>query len=659
MKLRDQGNPGAKRLRRDSRAGRRRNRPSSNTQWESGMRPLATPKQNSDGAPRSVDPSSPGFGSPTSPMEVLTGIAVSSGIAIGPVVVLDQKGLILPSRPTGSFDLDTEIARLERSLEAARAEANQAETEARTRIGPQYADILMAHASIISDPTLRMEARERIEKQLIPAEHAIHEVLESYVSRLESLTDPHLAARAADVRDIRDRILSQLLGEETRPSTSDLKEPSLIFAHDLAPSEAATLDPRMVPGFATEVGGGSSHTAIVAAALEIPAVVGLGRFLDRARRCRMAIIDGDEGLVILDPDLQTQQRYRRAAHERSARFDLLARQSDLPAVTPDGTRIELLGNIEFPAEVEACLNRGASGVGLYRTEFLFLNAKTPPTEDEQYTAYAAVVESMQGRPVIIRTLDLGADKLSLFQESGYTEANPALGLRSLRLSLRDPDLFRTQLRAILRAGARGDVRIMFPLVSTLGELRQAKAQLDDVIAELKSQGLPIREKTPVGIMVEVPAAALMADHLAKEVDFFSIGTNDLIQYTLAVDRTNETVADLYCAVDPSVLRLITHVIHAADSRGIEVSVCGTMGGDPLYTLLLMGLGIRSLSMPPHQLPEIKRVIRGISMETARSIAQEALNMDSPQAIIALLQETLRKALPETASPTSSLAPGQT
>ncbi|ODT98211.1 MAG: phosphoenolpyruvate--protein phosphotransferase [Planctomycetes bacterium SCN 63-9] len=572
-------------------------------------------------------------------MEILKGIAVSSGIAIGPVVVFDQKGLKLPALSSTPFDSAFELDRLDRSLEAARIEANQAEAEARSRLGSQYADILMAHASIISDPALRRESRDRIERRQLSAEHAVNEVLESYIARLEKLADPHLAARAADVRDIRDRILFKLFSEEPRLSAVDLKEPALILAHDLAPSEAARLDPKSVPGFATEVGGGSSHTAIVAAALEIPAVVGLGRFLDRARGCRMAIIDGDEGLVILDPDPATQERYRRAARERSARFEVLAGQSDLPAVTPDGTRVELLGNIEFSAEVEACLSRGATGVGLYRTEFLFLNAQTPPTEDEQFSAYTAVVESMKGRPVTIRTLDLGADKLAAFRDAGYLEANPVLGLRSLRLSLREPDLFRTQLWAILRASVRGDVRIMFPLVSNLTELRQAKAELDDVIAELKAQGIPIRENLPVGIMVEVPAAALMADHLAKEVDFFSIGTN-------------ETVAELYSAADPSVLRLITHVIRAAKERGIEVSVCGTMGGDPLYTLLLLGLGIRNLSMPPHQLPEIKRVIRGIPLETAQRVAEEALALDSPQAIISLLQETLRTALPD-ATPTKA------
>jgi phosphotransferase system enzyme I (PtsI) len=364
----------------------------------------------------------------------------------------------------------------------------------------------------------------------------------------------------------------------------------------------------------------------------------------------MVIVDGEEGLVVLDPDSATLERYRRAAAERAARFQGLAGLASLPAVTLDGVSVGLWGNIEFPAEVAACLERGADGVALYRTEFLFLNAERPPTEQEQFEAYAAVVRSLEGRPVTIRTLDLGADKLACYRSAGYAEPNPALGLRSLRLSLRDLDLFRTQLRAILRASALGDVRIMFPLVATLGEFRQARDVLQQVAAELTAEGIAIRPDLPVGIMVEVPAAAVLADQLAKEVDFFSIGTNDLIQYTLAVDRTNETVADLYNAADPAVLRLIAMVIEAARPRGLAVTVCGTMGGEPLYTMLLLGLGLIQLSMPPHQLPEVKRVIRGIAMEQARSLAAEALRQETSQAVVTLLQGALRAALPDTAAP---------
>ncbi len=581
------------------------------------------------------------------PMHVLNGIAVSPGIAVGPILVLDPRGMRLPPRTISAAAVEREVERLDRGLEVAGREAEEAEDQARARLGPQYADILAAHARMIGDVTLRADARARVEHEQISAEHAVIEVLEEHATRLERLSDSYLAARAADVRDIEERILSQLIGQRPKSFQDDLPTPALVLAQDLSPSETAGLDRDRVLGFATEAGGRASHTAIVAAALEIPAVVGLGKFLDIARSCRTAVIDGDEGLVILDPDLPTQARYRAAAAERSARFEVLSRQADLPAETLDSTRIKLWGNIEFTEEIGACVNLGAEGVGLFRTEFLFLNAQHPPSEEEQFEAYAAVIRALGGRPIVIRTLDLGADKLGRYQDSSYVESNPVLGLRSLRLSLRDPGLFRPQLRAILRASSLGDVRILLPLLSTFGELREARAIVRDVAAELVAKGHAVRENLPVGIMVEVPAAALMADHLAKEVDFFSIGTNDLIQYTLAVDRTNETVADLYSAADPSVLRLIAMVVDAARAHGIEVTVCGKMGGEPLYTMLLLGLGLRQLSMPPHQLPEVRRVIRGVRIETARAVAAEALRLDTAQAVTALLQSTLIQALPDT------------
>ncbi len=586
---------------------------------------------------------------PSRPMRVLRGIAISPGIVVGPVVALDSRGMRLPPRSIAESVVNAELERLDRGLEAALAGASREEAEVRTRLGPQYADILAAHSRMIADPTLRREARQLIENDRIPAEHSILEVLEGYATRLERLTESHLSARAADIRDIQGRILSHLNGDHPSSFQQTLAAPTIVLAHDLTPSEAAGLDPERVTGFATEVGGRSSHTAIVAAALEIPAVAGIGPFLDLARNCRLAIVDGDHGLIILDPDQRTQDQYLRTAAERSARFQVLARQADRPAETLDGCRVELLGNIEFGGEVAGCLERGAAGVGLFRTEFLFLNAVTAPTEDEQYEAYAGVVRSLQGRPITIRTLDLGADKIAGFRQAGYVESNPVLGLRSLRLSLREPGLFRPQLRALIRASMLGDVRILLPLVTTLAEVRAARAIIDEVAAELKAEGHPIPEKMPVGVMIEVPAAALIADHLAKEVDFFSIGTNDLIQYTLAVDRTNETVADLYSASDPSVIRLITMVVEAARKHGIEATVCGTMGGEPIYTMLLLGLGIRQLSMPPHQLPEIKRVIRGIRLGDAEEVAAVAMQRETARDVAELLEGALRRALPEQAA----------
>jgi phosphoenolpyruvate-protein phosphotransferase (PTS system enzyme I) len=595
-------------------------------------------RANRPGAPKSLT------------MQSLRGIAVSPGIAIGPVRVLDPKGLRPPLRAVFLEGVPAEFDRLDRALELAKVDAEVAELEARKRIGPQYADILAAHARMIDDPTLRGDARCRIERDLVSAEHAVSEVLEGHAVKLAGMRDSHLAARAADVRDIQQRILAQFLGPGTEPVPDDTEGPIVVIAHDLSPSETAGLNPTSVLGFATECGGMASHTAIVAAALEIPAVVGLGKALDLARSCRFVIVDGTEGLVIFDPDEATLARYRTAAAEHTARFEGLAGLASLAAETLDGQAVELLGNIEFPTEVDPCLDRGASGIGLYRTEFLFLNAEQPPTEDGQFAAYEAVVRSARGRPVTFRTLDLGADKLVSYRNDYPPEHNPALGLRSLRISLRDPAMFRTQLRAILRASPLGDVRVMFPLVSTLTEFRQARAILDTVAAELIAEGVAVPANLPVGVMVEVPAAAVMADQLAKEVDFFSIGTNDLIQYTLAVDRTNETVANLYSAADPAVLRLIALVIAAAAPRGLEVTVCGAMGGEPLYATLLLGLGIRHLSMPPHQLPEIKRVIRAIRDDRAKILAAEALTLESASAVVARLREALLEALPDPQSP---------
>jgi phosphotransferase system enzyme I (PtsI) len=578
-------------------------------------------------------------------MQILRGIAVSPGVAIGPARVLDPRGINLPPRAISAASIPSEISRLDAALTAAERDAENAQADAQERLGPEYAAILGAHARMIADPLLRRDACGRIEREQISAEHAVTEVLDGLAARLQSLKDSHLAARAADVRDIERRILTHLLGGRPGEAVADAVL-GIILAHDLTPSETARLEPSRALGFATEAGGRSSHTAIVAAALEIPAVVGLGPFLETARNVSVVIIDGDEGLVILDPDDSTLKSYEAASRRRAARFAALARLTAVPSETSDGVPVELLGNIEFPLEVELCNERGADGIGLFRTEFLYLNVERPPSEDEQFEAYATVVRAMEGKPVTIRTLDLGAEKLVSFQTPVSAEPNPNLGLRSIRLSLRDPSLFRTQLRAILRVATLGDVRIMFPLVSTLGELRRVRALLNDVARELASEGLATRATLPVGAMIEVPAAALMADQIAKEVDFFSIGTNDLVQYTLAVDRANETVAELYNAADPAVLRLIHRVVEAARPRALPVNICGTMGGDPLYTPLLLGLGLRQLSMPPHQFWEVKQVLRAVRLSDAEALAQLVLQHDTAEAVEARLRQTLARLLLE-------------
>jgi phosphoenolpyruvate-protein phosphotransferase (PTS system enzyme I) len=418
-----------------------------------------------------------------------------------------------------------------------------------------------------------------------------------------------------------------------------------VLAHNLTPSETANLDRRYVRGFVTEVGGPGSHTAIVAEALEIPAVVGTGPFLTEVSGGDTVIIDGDKGLVILQPDDETLARYRREAEELRIQATKLEPLRDLPAETRDKVRIQLLGNIEFPYEVDHCVDRGADGVGLYRTEFLYLGAETEPTEEIHFQAYCRVVQAMGDRPVVIRTFDLGSDKMPNVPRL-EDERNPCLGLRSIRLALRNLPVFRTQLRAVLRASALGNVHIMFPLVSTLLELRQAKMVLADVMEDLQEHNLPFNRDVPVGMMVETPAAVLMADHFVEEVDFLSIGTNDLIQYALAVDRGNKEVVGLYTPADPAVLKLVAMAVDAANRKGVPISMCGQMSGSPLYTMLLLGMGMRQFSVTPSAIPEVKNVCRSVTIPECQVVAARALTMENARDVKSYLKEELRKHVSE-------------
>jgi phosphotransferase system enzyme I (PtsI) len=450
-----------------------------------------------------------------------------------------------------------------------------------------------------------------------------------------------------DIADIEKRLLRQLLGRR-REELSRLTSPVLVLAHNLTPSETANLDRRFVRGFVTEVGGPGSHTAIVAAALEIPAVVGTGPFMTEVSGGDLVIIDGDKGWVILHPDEETIARYRHEADElrsMAARLEVLR---DLPAVTADGTRVELMGNIEFPYEVDHCVDRGADGVGLYRTEFLYLGDEREPDEEDHFRAYSRVVRSMGDKPVTIRTFDLGADKVPSLPDP-EDERNPALGQRSIRLSLRHVPMFRKQLRAILRASALGNVRIMFPLISTILELRQAKMILADVMEDLEEHRLPYNRNLLVGIMVEVPAVVMMIDHFVEEVDFLSIGTNDLIQYTLAVDRNNKDVVWLYNASDPAVLKLIDRTVQAAKAakrQPVAVNLCGQMSGSPVYTMLLLGMGMRQLSVPPSVIPEIKRICRSVTIPECEVVARHALTLENARDVTSYLKGELKKRVPE-------------
>jgi phosphotransferase system enzyme I (PtsI) len=579
-------------------------------------------------------------------MQTLQGIAVSSGVAIGEALVIDNEGFRIPRRFVTRDAVDDELHRLDGAIEAVSAEILQNRRTVTDQLGEQYGAIFAAHEQMLRDPRLRDELELLVRGRNYSAEYAVSRTLRRYAKVFEALDSSYLSERAHDLFDIEKRLLGSLLGQR-HEVLSHLASPVVILAHNLTPSETATLDPKLVRGFVTELGGAGGHTAIVAEALEIPAVVGTGRFLADVSGGDLVIVDGDLGRIILQPDEETLERYRRHVDEHEQLAHALAPLRDLPAQTVDGIRIGLHANIEFPREVDACLLRGADGVGLYRTEFLYLGVSTVPTEQTHYEAYAEVVRAMAGRPVVIRTLDLGADKLGRTPKD-FEERNPFLGLRSIRLSLRNLPLFRTQLRAVLRASALGDLRLMFPLVTTLQELRQARMVLAELMEDLDEEGIEFNRNLPIGIMVEVPAVITMLDRFLGEVDFISIGTNDLIQYALAVDRGNSEVADLYRACDPAVLRMLKTSLDGARQAEVPAGVCGQMCAVPAYTMLLLGLGLRSLSVPPAAVPEIKKVIRSVSVAQCEAVARRALAMDSAREIEVFLRQELKKTAPELA-----------
>jgi phosphotransferase system enzyme I (PtsI) len=579
-------------------------------------------------------------------MEIKRGIAVAPGVAIGTALVLDSEWFRIPRRSVAPEQVGAEVERLRESLARAARETRENQDAVAAKLGPQYGAIFGAHASLLTDPGLAREVEELIRTRRHSAEYAVSQVMRHHAKALESIEGGYLSGRVNDLFDLEKRILRNLLGQR-REQLSDLTEPVVVLAHDLTPSETASLDPGRVIAFATEAGGRASHTAIVAGVLEIPAVVGLGKFVIDVSGGDTVIVDGNKGLLILDPDAETLARYEATRESLHTFTSSLGGLRDLPAETRDNVRVSLYGNIEFPHEGEQVLARGAEGVGLYRTEFLYLGKQSDPTEAEHLDAYLAVLRSMgPHRPVVIRTLDIGADKFLPCSETATHERNPFLGLRSVRLCLRNLTLFKTQMRAILRASAFGDVRIMFPMISTLLELRQCKMILAEVKEDLEEEGIPFNSRIPVGTMIEVPAAAIQADLLAREVDFFSIGTNDLVQYTLAADRNNENVAALYNPADPAVLRLIDMVVKAARKLEVAVNVCGEMSGEPLYTMLLLGLGLRQLSVKPHNIPEIKKLIRSVTVDESVAVAREVLRLETARDVNNYLREQTRRVLPE-------------
>jgi phosphotransferase system enzyme I (PtsI) len=575
-------------------------------------------------------------------MEIKKGIAVSPGIAIARAMVIDSKDYRIPRRSIMPSQRAQEIKRVRQAFAEAIRELDRIQSA--KRIGESsIRDLFAVHMRFLRDKRFLKRITDYIDKELVTAEYAVSKILGEIAAHFEKVDDAYISERAADIYDIERRLLTHLLGKVTE-EVKHLQEEVVIVAHDLSPTQTASFNKTFVKGFATERGGRTSHTAIIARSLGIPAVVALEGLMSCVTAQSLVIVDGNRGVVIIDPDEPTLEEYRIYARQFIEFEQELDRFRDVPAVTRDGVPITLLGNVEFPDEAEVVLQKGGQGIGLYRTEFLYLYGGSEPTEEDHYEAYSEVVRVMGGRPVVIRTMDLGADKLPHPTRHPH-EPNPVLGLRSIRYCLQNLPLFKTQLRAILRASTLGDVRLMFPLITTMQELRQAKMILRDVMEDLDEYAVPYNAQIPVGIMIETPSSALMAVLLAMESDFFSIGTNDLTQYTLAVDRANEFVSTMFSPAEPAVLHLIRNVVHDAAKAGIGLSVCGEMASDPEFVMLLLGMGIRELSMAPPLIPEIKKIVCSVTIEECNLLARKVATMDSQRQIKNLLRDAASRILP--------------
>ncbi len=575
-------------------------------------------------------------------MEIKKGIPVSPGFVVREAFVLDSEEVRIPQRFIAPADIDREIERFTNALGVARAEIQEMRNQATESVGPEYGAIFDFHKAILDDRQLRKEVEARIRNNKFTAEYAVSRALRKQAKSLGSVENPFFSQRVDDIYDIEKRILRSLIGER-RESIKDLENEVIVIARNLTPSQTAGLEKTKVVGFATDSGGRTSHTAIVARALGIPAVVGIGSITSDVSGGDTVIVDGTNGLVIIGPDERTLEKYKTLERDFKEFQRKLVTLLDMPAETLDGYRIKLMANIEFPEEVDSALSAGANGVGLYRTEFLFTD-KTKPDEDTQFRAYRDALKKMGDRPVVIRTLDLGADKapgdIALIRE-----ANPFLGCRSIRYCLQHIDILKTQLRAMLRASLFGNLKIMLPMISSVDEVRRTKVILSDVMEELREQSVSFNPDVEVGVMIEVPSAALTVDILAREVDFLSIGTNDLIQYSLAVDRVNERVAELYQPVHPAILRLVREVILSGKRYGIEVAMCGEMCAEVIYTILLLGMGLDVFSVTPVNIPEVKKVIRSVAMREARETAEVVMHLSDAKSAEAFLRARTHKIVP--------------
>jgi phosphotransferase system enzyme I (PtsI) len=572
------------------------------------------------------------------------GLAASPGVAIGEVLRLDERGRhqfyyvgVSPNQ------VRTEVRRLRAAFAEARAQMNDIKVRLSRELGREHAYILDAHTLMLEDERLLNEVEQEIRVRRINAEWAVRAVTDRLVSIYKQVNDPYLRERASDIEDVATRLLTTLSGQ-TKFDLSKLDRDVVLVTEDIWPSTVAELDFNRVLGFATDAGGMTSHAAIIARAVGIPAVVGLHEVTRHARSGNEIIIDGTAGEVILRPT-RTVLRLYKEKREREAR-SLANRSTQAPvaAETLDGVRVTLRANVELPTEIESLALFGAEGIGLYRSEFIFLNRLPDlPSEDEQYRLYRRLAEATGAAGASIRVFDLGGDKLTL--EGFEQEQNPALGLRAIRLSLKVEHIFRTQLRAILRANLEGNLRVVLPLISTINELRQARRIIDEVKSEMAEAHVDHNARLAVGVMIEVPAAALMADVLAREADFLSVGTNDLIQYMLAVDRANENVAHLYQPLHPAILRTMAHLVRAAATAGVPLEVCGEMAADPLQVVALVGLGIRTLSLVPASIPLVKTAVRAVEEARVRQLMSEAMKLTSSNEVEDLLKRELPRQAP--------------
>lgn len=563
------------------------------------------------------------------------GIGASPGIALGKALVVEHSELVIEKKSIDN--VEAEVVKLENAVVVSKEELIKVKEKASQELGEEEAEIFEAHLLVLEDPELIGSAIDKIKTENVNAEYALNEIKEMFVSMFESMDNEYMKERAADIKDVTNRILRHILGIKV-VDLSALSEEVILIAHDLTPSDTATMNKKMVLGFLTDIGGRTSHTAIMSRTLEIAAIVGLSDITSNVKDGDFVVFNGDTGEVIVNPDEDTINKYTELKAKYEEERKALQLLKGKPSVTLDGKHVELAGNIGTPNDIEGLIKNDAEGVGLYRTEFLYMDRDSFPTEEIQYEAYKAVLEGMEGKPIVIRTLDIGGDK-ELSYLTMEPEMNPFLGYRAIRLCLDRTDIFKTQLRALYRASVHGRLRIMFPMISSLEELLQAKEVVKEVLVELDSEGIAYAKDVEIGMMIEVPSAAVISDVLAKHVDFFSIGTNDLIQYTCAVDRMNQKISYLYNQFNPAVLRLIKTVIDNAHKEGKWAGMCGESAGDQKMIPILLGMGLDEFSMSPISILPARKLITSVKEADMKKLADEVLNMGTAEEIKRYIETT--------------------